>query len=106
MKKKTLYYNPYEYVEKVHIVSKCFGIDLTYTFEDGFDKPIHLDDLFKLSRSKWFDIVEVYVTPHNEVFEVDGINPNTRISLDGWIDLAHYKKGGGYLNYPFNYIKE
>ena len=46
---KTLFYNPIELPAEVHIVSECFGIDITYEPMGDPDHPAWMSELFNLA---------------------------------------------------------
>ena len=47
---KTLFYNPIELPAEVHIVSECFGIDITYEPMGDSDHLAWMSELFNLAK--------------------------------------------------------
>lgn len=94
---KKLYYNPIEMPLKVHIVAKCFGVDMTdeEPFHTGI--PCYMEPLFELAKIDCFDEVEVYVTSHNGAYIRDTKKPMERTEVTGWVSLKNVRNGGGYL---------
>ena len=101
---KYLLYNPYEPVSKIHIRSKCFGIDLEYGGHEAGEKPVFVDKLFELAKLDCFDDVRVYFSEHNEAFYKNKKTDLYRTSITGWVSLKEYKNGGGYLD-DFSVLK-
>ena len=95
---RKLYYNPIEPAAKVHIVSKCFNIDLYYTAFETCEKgyPIMMDDLFDLAKCSAFEVVDVLFTEHEQGF-AKGKAGEPAQPVVGWVPLKVYKNGGGYL---------
>ena len=63
---KTLFYNSIELPAEVHIVSECFGIDITYEPMGDPDHPAWMSELFNLAKCDSFEEVAVRLTKHNE----------------------------------------
>ena len=63
---KTLFYNSIELPAEVHIVSECFGIDITYEPMGNPDHPAWMSELFNLAKCDSFEEVAVRLTKHNE----------------------------------------
>ena len=63
---KTLLYNPIELPAEVHIVSECFGIDITYEPMGDPAHPAWMSELFNLAKCDSFEEVAVRLTKHNE----------------------------------------
>lgn len=61
---KTLFYNPIELPAEVHIVSECFGIDITYEPMGDSDHPAWMSELFNLAKCDSFEEVAVRLTKH------------------------------------------
>lgn len=94
---KQLYYNPMEVPEKIRIKSSCFNIDVEYLAWESDGKPIHMDDLFDLAKSRAFESVEVYLTSHNESYVKDSKKAVVGTFITGWVSLLNIGNGGGYL---------
>lgn len=94
---KYMFYNPIELPEKVHIVSMCFGIDMTYDVSESNGKPVYFEQLFLLAQSESFDKVEIYLTSHNGAYYKKSKKAIEGFALTGWTDLKAYRNGGGYL---------
>ena len=99
---KKLYYNPMEVPERIHILSRAFGIDVVYDITNAEGKPVYLDDLFEVAKSSVFEAVEVFLTEHNEAYYRESRHVYVREALAGWVNLREYKKGGGYLQDRYN----
>lgn len=80
---KTLFYNSIELPAEVHIVSECFGIDITY---EPMGDPDHS-----------FEEVAVRLTKHNEGYTRKSKFAE-REEVNGWISLKEVRNGGGYFN--------
>lgn len=93
---KKLFYNPIEVPEEIHIVSKCFGVDVKYTPFDSTGQPVHLDELFELAKLNCFDEVKVYFSKHNQAY-IRKTGENTKEEVLGWVSLKRLKNGGGYF---------
>jgi len=95
---RKLYYNHIELPARVHIVSKCFGVDVTD--EEPFDKgiPVDIDALFDLAKLDCFEEVEVHLTAHNEAYIRDSKKPTSKDAVSGWVSLKSIRNGGGYLD--------
>jgi len=95
---KTLYYNPIEIPEKVRVISKCFGIDTEYDPVCSEGKPVYIDDLFDLAKSRAFDDVQVYFTSHEEAYIKPSKGSTDKRQVLGWFSLVGVANGGGYLD--------
>jgi hypothetical protein len=94
---KTLYYNSIELPAEVHIVSHCFGIDITYEPMGDPNHPAWLDELFNLAKCDSFEEVSVCLTAHNEAYTRTS-KSGDKESVNGWVSLKGLKNGGGYFN--------
>lgn len=94
---KQLYYNPIEIPEKVKIKSTCFNIDVEYDTWQSDGKPVYMNDLFDLAKSRAFEDVQVYLTSHNGAYVKANKKALVGDSITGWISLSDYGNGGGYL---------
>ena len=100
---KKLYYNPFEIPEKIKIKSVAFGIDVEYSSDDSEGKPVGFDDLFDFAKNRYFDSVQVFLTPHDEAYYRDSNFPHQKVEVTGWVELCDFKKGGGYLDDKLDY---
>lgn len=96
-KMRKLYYNPIELPAKVHIISKCFGVDVIYEQPYGENAPIFIADLYKLAQLDAFDEVAVYLTLNNDAYYRENRRPFNKYFALGWISLKESRHGGGYL---------
>lgn len=65
-----LFYNQIEFPNMIRIKSSCFGIDVEYEPLDiNNKKPTKIEELFILSKSRYFESVEVLLTTNNEAYE-------------------------------------
>jgi hypothetical protein len=96
---KYLYYNPIEPAEKIRIKSRCFEIDTEYEpwASDLCDKPVYIDELFKLAALDCFENVQVYLTTHCGAYWKNKKAAFVGTRITGWVSLKEYKNGGGYL---------
>lgn len=94
---KTLYYNSIELPAEVHIVSRCFGIDITYEPMGNSEYPAWLEELFNLAKCDSFEEVAVRLTAHNEAYTRKSKNA-VKEAVNGWLSLKGLKNGGGYFN--------
>lgn len=95
---KVLFYNPMELPNKVHIVSKAFGIDESYEEPyAGVKVRCWFEDLFDLAKCNVFEAVEVYLTAHNEAYLRKSKKGMERTPITGWFSLKGVVNGGGYL---------
>lgn len=102
-----LFYNPIEFPNMIRIKSSCFGIDVEYDpFDINNKKPIKIDELFILSKSRYFESVEVLLTTNNEAYEKIDKKALVGTRVKGWVDLKKYKDGGGYLSDHVAQIKD
>ena len=87
---KTLFYNPIELPAEVHIVSECFGIDITYEPMGDPDHPAWMSELFNLAKCDSFEEVAVRLTKHNE-----GYTRKSKFAekeeVNGWISLKEVR---------------
>ena len=94
---KTLFYNSIELPAEVHIVSECFGIDITYEPMGDPDHPAWMSELFNLAKCDSFEEVAVRLTKHNEGYTRKSKFAE-REEVNGWISLKGVRNGGGYFN--------
>lgn len=94
---KKLFYNPIEVPGEIHIVSKCFGVDIKYTPFDSNGQPVQLGELFELAKIKCFEEVKVYFSKHNQAY-IRQTGRNTKEEVVGWVSLKGMKNGGGYFD--------
>lgn len=99
---KTLFYNSIELPAEVHIVSECFGIDITYEPMGDPDHPAWMSELFNLAKCDTFEEVAVRLTKHNEGYTRKSKFAE-REEVNGWISLKEVRNGGGYC-YIFLWI--
>ena len=83
---KTLFYNSIELPAEVHIVSVCFGIDITYEPMGDPDHPAWMSELFNLAKCDSFEEVAVRLTKHNEGYTRKSKFAE-REEVNGWISL-------------------
>ena len=95
---KYLYYNPIEVPEKIHIVSKAFGLDITYAANNSGNKPISFSELFAIADLECFDAAVVYLSPHEQSYYKNKKSAIEGFSVVGWVDLKDFYNGGGYLD--------
>lgn len=94
-----LFYNPIEFPNMIRIKSSCFGIDVEYEPLDiNNKKPTKIEELFILSKSRYFESVEVLLTTKNDAYEKNNKKALVGTRVKGWEDLKKYKDGGGYLS--------
>ncbi len=94
-----LFYNPIEFPNMIRIKSSCFGIDVEYEPLDiNNKKPTKIEELFILSKSRYFESVEVLLTTNNDAYEKNNKKALVGTRVKGWVDLKKYKDGGGYLS--------
>ena len=91
---KTLFYNSIELPAEVHIVSECFGIDITYEPMGDPDHPAWMSELFNLAKCDSFEEVAVRLTKHNEGYTRKSKFAE-REEVNGWISLKEVKNGEG-----------
>ena len=61
-------------------------------------KPTRIEELFILSKSRYFESVEVLLTTNNDAYEKNNKKALVGTRVKGWVDLKKYKDGGGYLS--------
>lgn len=96
-----VFYDPYIKPSKIHIVSKCFNIDMSF---NTINLPSSLSDfksLFDLSRLNSFDEVLVYFNEADNAYMRE-TKRSKKISLTGWVSLKNFEIGESF--YKDNYI--
>ena len=93
---KYIFYNPFEAPSKIKIKSSCFNVDTEYTPFEADNKPVYLEDLLYLSKSDFFDDIQVYLSSHNGAYTKVHKKDLIGTRINGWISLKEVKYGGGY----------
>ncbi len=93
--REVLYYNPIELPEKVHLESKIFKINVTYTTEmfttdySQIAGPTSMTCLFHLAESDAFQKVEVLLNSGNFAYTKSKRGKIKQIV--GWVNLVDYQ---------------
>ena len=89
---KTLFYNSIELPAEVHIVSECFGIDITYEPMGDLDHPAWMSELFNLAKPG-------FESKHNITYWKNEEYIALGVGASGYINNIRYKNSASLTKY-------